>query len=92
MNTDYPNGANTPVFDEEKVFMRPNYMVIDLDTSEEPYFHTTKEEVVDHIKAIIEAVMPDDPERYLHNVHVYDLNTTNKVHFKTNVRVDVNFE
>ena len=93
MNKDYLNGTNTPVFDEEDVFMRPNYMVIDLDVATEPYFHVTMEEVAEHMKNIVEGVMPEDPEVYLNdNVHVYDLNTTNRVHFQTKINVEVIFK
>lgn len=71
MNKDHPNGTNTPAFDEKDIFVRPNYMVIDLDIAIEPYFYVTKKEVAEHMKNIVEGVIPEDPERYLHeNVYV----------------------
>lgn len=88
----YPNGTNTPVFDEKDVFMRPNYMVIELEVADQPLFYKDLDKVREGLNNIVRNVMPEDPERYLHeNVYVYDLNTTNRVHFQTKINVEVVF-
>lgn len=89
----YPNGTNTPVFDEKDVFMRPNYMVIKFEALVQPLFYKDLDEVREGLNNIVRNAMPEDPEVYLiDNVVIYDLNTTNRVYFKTKVNVEVDFQ
>lgn len=88
--SDYPDGTNTPVVDQEEIekHMKPNYMIL---YSNNPIFCITKKDVVNEVKDIIVGADYDiyQQDDIMDDIAVFDLNTGKEVLFDVNLRIEV---